>query len=106
MIQPSLFPGLPDLIEGELPFIGPRSVPPPWFVGGTPTQRARAVLGLHPLGQPLAGNGHTCGECAHLRIKPLGKDYFKCFIQRPEGCAATDVRRKWPACVLWQERAS
>lgn len=77
---------------------------PEWFGAGTGAQAERVARGLHPLGQRLSNNGHTCGDCAHLRRKALAKDYLKCILLQPEGGASTDVRRKWPACDLWQMR--
>ena len=59
--------------------------------------------GIHPTRQPLRAGNETCGTCAHLREKRLGKTYFKCAKAPNTGGPATDIRKRWPACVLWEK---
>jgi hypothetical protein len=46
--------------------------------------------------------GHTCGNCYHLQEHRYGRVIYKCGLSRSSMSAATDWRRKWPACGKWQ----
>lgn len=72
----------------------------PWFGGGTALQRERVALGLHPMGERLANNGHICGDCGWLRVKSLAKTYLKCAAMPTTGGPGTDIRRR---CEMWKE---
>jgi hypothetical protein len=63
----------------------------------------RLAQGLHPLGHArLAGNGQTCGTCSHRRLNDLRAGrYWKCNQVPMTGGPASDVRLKYPACMLW-----
>jgi hypothetical protein len=55
--------------------------------------------------QPGTGpKGETCGSCAWLYRKRLGKTYRKCGLmeQHWTGGYGTDVRAKDPACSKWE----
>lgn len=47
--------------------------------------------------------GATCGTCVQLVAKKFAKTYFKCRIYGFSGGAATDWRKRWPACSRYQE---
>jgi hypothetical protein len=71
----------------------------------TARQRDQIAAGIHPATKlALAGNGRTCGDCAHLVTKPAmgGGPWFKCALQLHDGYGL-DIRKKWPACIRWQE---
>lgn len=82
-----------------------RNRAPDWFHVGkyTPAGQIRAVLrGAHPLGAPLK-LGKTCGDCRHCVSRQHHiKRYVKCDLVETRG-AATDIRRKWPACTLFEK---
>lgn len=68
-------------------------------------QARRVAMGLHPLtGKPLAGNGKKCQTCAHLRVKQMGGRYYKCLQVPLTSGPATDVRVRWPACTLYEDK--
>jgi hypothetical protein len=50
--------------------------------------------------------GETCGSCGGMRIRSGAKNYTKCGLTQSKwtGGAATDVRRKDPACSKWIRR--
>lgn len=97
------------LFDGALD--GPTNpVLPPWFRGGTTTQRAHVVRGRHPLGFPLMPNpmGAKCGSCEHTgRWGDVANPgaYLKCGKRLTRG-PATDIRRKWPACINYVRRGA
>jgi hypothetical protein len=69
---------------------------------------AAIAAGKHPLnGRPLldASLGHTCGDCVHRFLRPLGRPYPKCDLGPLTGGPATDVQARWPACVAWEPKA-
>lgn len=74
---------------------------PAWAKGCTPTQMRQVASGRHPMGERLAENGERCGTCAHLVTKEWSKTYFKCGLVKGTGGPATDVRKRWPACIRW-----
>lgn len=80
-------------------------------VPGYRAQRARMVaLGRHPTGFSLAGadhpgQGHTCGDCAHHRIKQMAGRYHKCLMIRVTSGPASDIKVRWPACEHWEAEA-
>ena len=62
--------------------------------------------GLHA-GAPGTGpKGESCGTCANLARKHLGKTYLKCLLCLPfwTGGGGTDVKARDPACNKWQPR--
>jgi len=68
-------------------------------------QLRRIAEGKHPLhGLPLAGNGETCGTCAHRRALRMGGTYWKCTASEMTRGPRTDIRLKWPACTMWAEQ--
>lgn len=72
----------------------------------------RIKVGLHPFGgklrepQPDEERGQTCGTCAHLvKRESSGKVFFKCAKYAHQGrSAASDCRKKWPACFAWSAK--
>lgn len=59
------------------------------------------ALGRHPAtGRPLI-ESHHCGQCVHFVNSP---PYFKCGRHRlgQSRSAASDIRKSWPACDLFQ----
>lgn len=67
------------------------------------TIRRREMLaaGVHPVtGAQLAGNGETCGTCAHQVDRVRNQRWHKCELNMTKG-PATDIRVGWPACELW-----
>lgn len=47
--------------------------------------------------------GETCGSCANLVTRQFSKTYFKCGLTDYTGGPATDIRKKSPACKLWEK---
>lgn len=84
---------------------GPAVVVPAAGEDARRTQRRDALLavGVHPTtGARLAGNGETCGSCAHLGANEHNcRTYWKCTKVYVTSGPATDVRLSWPACTLW-----
>ncbi len=85
---------------------GPEPLDPPTLHPRTAAANARAQTridhGIHPLNAlPLAGNGHTCGDCIHRRYKQLAGRYPKCELGPITAGPGTDVRAWWPACRQW-----
>ena len=72
---------------------------------GLTARRARLVAnGYHPLNQrKLRAEGGTCGDCARLVSRSYDKTYHKCDLGPISRGEATDVRLRWPACVLYEE---
>lgn len=68
----------------------------------------RIQRGFHPFGLRLREPaGETCGGCTHLQTKRSGGGtYFKCALRGDTNGPATDVRKRWPACTSWKERAA
>lgn len=49
-------------------------------------------------------SGETCGGCRFLLAVTRGNTtVFKCAKHRDTRSTATDWRKKWPACGLWEE---
>jgi hypothetical protein len=74
------------------------------------------TLGLMHRAHGVA-EGHNCGECAHLTRKPVDAagTFWKCAQHLREhhretgeawGSAATDWKKSWPSCGLWEARQS
>lgn len=69
------------------------------------TIRNREMIanGQHPATRlPLAGNGETCGTCAHHHALSSYRD--KCDAHRlgQSASAHSDIRVSWPACTQWK----
>lgn len=65
----------------------------------------RIQRGFHPFGMRLLEpnpSGETCGTCKHLLTKEYAGRYFKCAKRGDTNGPATDCRKKWPACELWE----
>lgn len=73
---------------------------PTWFTPRKGASRLNLAVarGLHPMGMRLAGNGETCGTCAHRVTYEANARYYKCAKTRQSRSLATDVRLRWPAC--------
>lgn len=88
----------------------PTPGPEPLSAGRRLTIRNNDSLarGLHPAtGQRLAGNGETCGTCAHHNHYDYhNRAYNKCAKHRlgESHSAASDIRVSWPACALWEAK--
>lgn len=66
----------------------------------TAIQHSRLDRDVHPLmGTRVVYDGSKCGNCGHVFKK--GK-FWKCALKLTNG-PATDVRKKWPGCSLWQQ---
>lgn len=64
-------------------------------------KRRRKVRHAQPPGTGPAGE--TCGTCDHLHVYQPGSNlFFKCGLLKPVGGAATDIRKKDPACRMWK----
>ena len=61
--------------------------------------------GTHPLTLLPLIEDHTCKECVHvLRVYGGRRDYYKCSKAKQTHGPGTDLRLKWPACSLFEER--
>lgn len=59
--------------------------------------------GMHPAtGRKLADKGETCKSCRHLCAFGGARSYYKCDLTTMTHGPATDIRVRWPACVLWE----
>ena len=83
--------------------------PPPPATGhgdGRYQQRHKAALaaGVHPLTKyPLRTDGTRCGTCAFVRVQGMTNGtYYKCAKAAYSRGPATDLRLRWPACVLYE----
>ncbi len=57
----------------------------------------KRIRDMHTLYGRVAGV--RCGQCAHLvSYGYRSNTYFKCDLNRMTSGAATDWRKKWPAC--------
>lgn len=85
------------------PVFGETPTPPAWRNTYREKQQGSFARGIHPMtGQPLRTDGTTCGTCTFLLERDGNtKTYFKCERSKPTGGPATDVRKKWPACALY-----
>lgn len=47
--------------------------------------------------------GETCGTCRHYTVRQMAKTYRKCGLMRAAwtGGPGTDIRKRDPACSLW-----
>jgi len=72
----------------------------------TQAQHALLAQGIHPATRrPLADNDETCGSCTFFQTYRKGGTYFKCSNEHGPGVTfgpATDIRKTWPACELWE----
>lgn len=114
MSTPSLFPDLQPVDQT------PVEVREQLSAGRRLTLRQKTDVehGRHPLTRGrLAGNGETCGSCAHRVLAGHhSRTYPKCALgidpaTEPLDKApyanhsqATDCRAWWPACIDWQAR--
>ena len=48
--------------------------------------------------------GHICRDCKHLVKLQYSKAYYKCVLWRLSHSAATDIRVKKTACVMFEAR--
>lgn len=64
--------------------------------------------GVHPATRrALLGDGSRCRTCAHARGQGgVAGSYLKCLLHTRgvTGGPATDIRGKWPACLLYEPR--
>jgi hypothetical protein len=77
----------------------------------TQRQKAQLAAGVHPATRRtlLAVAGSTCGTCVHaLQVMPGNRRHWKCekHYLGPSHSAASDIRVSWPACQLYERRAS
>lgn len=64
-----------------------------------PVRPLRGGYARRPGGGP---EGETCGSCAHLASHGGGnRTYYKCGLVAWTHGAATDIRKRSPACELW-----
>ena len=77
---------------------------PSWFTKSESSRVNKNVLtGRHPMGMGIIIDGETCGTCKFIVSIGRNKTYLKCAKSRQTKGPATDIRRKWPACVLWEK---
>lgn len=79
------------------------------------TIRNREMIanGRHPATRlPLAGNGETCGTCAHHHALSSYRGtrtvvWHKCDAHRlgQSASAHSDIRVSWPACTQWEAQS-
>lgn len=52
-------------------------------------------------------DGETCGSCAHVFRRQLGKTYLKCSLAKAKwtGGGASDIRARDAACSRWERKA-
>lgn len=101
-------PAVDDVLPGFDP--PPPAVDAPKPDRLTQGQRDRLAIegGIHPATRmPLAGNGHTCGECRFLREKNSGGFHgWKCGTPDPRSKNhrgdGRDMTKRWPACIAFQ----
>jgi hypothetical protein len=74
------------------------------------TLRNKKIMaaGYHPATGRLLLDGevgrYTCADCVHCKRVARGwRDHWKCDTKRITRGAATDIRKSWPACVLFEE---
>jgi len=66
-------------------------------------------FGLHPDAPRVTtpfepGDGPRCGSCAHVNFDRYHeRRYLKCEVIGVTNGANTDMRRWWPACLVWVE---
>lgn len=80
------------------------------------TRKNNEILaaGRHPatrlrlLPHPEGLSPRTCGECLHHVAVGHSRTYHKCDVSRLgiSASAASDIRLKWPACELFEERSA
>lgn len=106
--QPVLFDPGPAVVRDV-------QLDPPMSATRRLTERNRDLLrdGVHPathrklLKVEEDGRQWTCGACKFACHMSAGnKTFWKCEKHRLgiTGSTASDVRRSWPACELWEER--
>lgn len=75
----------------------------------TAKQRMAIEHGFHPLtGRPLLDSewGLTCGDCAkRFVIRHHNRSYAKCAVRGDTSCAASDCRKWWPACDMYEDES-
>jgi hypothetical protein len=97
-----LFDGIPD---SDPPAAEPA---PKLSTDRRRTLKRQALLdaGIHPRTRlPLAGNGKTCGDCAHSELHYAGSathGYWKCLLAGVTSGPGTDIRKSWPACTAYK----
>lgn len=69
--------------------------------GAEERQRPRAGLGGYARPPGTGPAGETCGSCAFLTANVRRRRYWKCGRTEWTFGAATDIRRRSPACELW-----
>ena len=78
------------------------SKPEKLSAGRRHTIRAQEAIagGIHPMTRkPLLTTGEMCGDCSHLDNSTR---YFKCDRMKRTHGRATDIRKSWPACELFE----
>ncbi len=67
----------------------------------TRRQKAMIAQGIHPFGGKIHEEAaRTCGNCVFVLRLQGSKAYYKCAKNSLSHSAASDIRLKWPACVL------
>lgn len=90
-----------------LPGFDPIPDPPKLSAGQRLTQRKQAALnrGVNPgSGREFREGAYTCGQCFHAIAKGGRKNFWKCEMGHLSNSAASDIRLKWPACVLFSTK--
>lgn len=78
----------------------------------TAQQKRLIVAGIHPAtSRPLLDDHEagpvTCGDCVHAhRYAWHNRSFWKCDLHRlgESHSAASDIRKSWPACTLYEPR--
>ena len=68
--------------------------------------RNRKIKG-HAAAPGSGPDGERCGTCAHIVVKEMARDYWKCALSKARwtGGAATDVRKRDAACAKWSVKS-
>lgn len=111
-VQLTMIPGMPEPevptpTDSRTPEAKARERRRRWMQQLQQRREALFEAGIHPAtGAPLRGEG-TCGQCVFLTYHGHKKRYYKCANPAAEVTHGpkTDIRLKWPACTLFEERA-
>ncbi len=98
--QVDLFTG--ETLKGDAPKIRLKGIKP--SASRKLRAMARIQAGFHPFGFPLKKPAsEKCRGCRFaVRKNGGGQKFWKCEKSKMTSGPATDLRLKWPACILWE----